>query len=149
MNYIKKHKKETITIAIVVFVLILLLAVVHAILPDKSKSSWGNRLNDIKEHPISDTVIADVKKVLTDTKKVDSVTYRLNGRTMNFIISMSKDVSRADAEKVVPKILDKLDSNISGYYDIEVYITSSSSDEYPFMAHKHRNNSEFKFTYVG
>lgn len=150
MDYIKKHKKKVCIIAIVVLFLILVFISIHSLMPDMSKSTWGNRLDNIQNYSITDDNINKIKESLTTTGKVSNVTYRLSGRTMNFIIEVNSGVKRSDAEGLVSHITDNLTDEIKGYYDIEAYFTTSGDDtSYPFMGYKHKTGSTFSFSYAG
>lgn len=150
MNYIKKHKKKVCIISVVVIILILVLLCLHTLMPDMTKSTWGNRLENIEKYPIANSDISKIKDSITGTGKATDVTYRLSGRTMNFIINVNSGVSRKDAEGLTSHITDNLSDDIKSYYDIEVYFTTSGDDtSYPFMGYKHKTSSTFSFSYAG
>ncbi len=150
MKYIKTHKKQVLIIAVVLLVLVILFALIHSVMPDKSKSTWGNRLNDIDKHPISSNEISNIKNALTDTGKVEEVVYHLTGKTMNFIITVKNDTKRDAAKALAEKIIDAMSDDVKSYYDVQLYYkTQESNDDYPFMAYKNKISNNFSFTYEG
>lgn len=150
MNYIKKNKKKVFIIAIIAILVILLILGILFLMPNATKSTWGNRLDGIKEHKIDDTSIETIKSSITGTGKASKVEYRLSGRTMNFIITVASDVNRDEAIKLTSYITDNIEPDDQSYYDIQVmFETDGNSSEYPFMGYKHKSATEFSYSYVG
>lgn len=151
MKFIKKHKKGVIIAAVVLVIIILLFALIHILLPNSTKNSCGNRISDIKNHPISDEKINTVKETLTSSSRVNSVSYNTVCRTMSFVVTVESGVERDSAKTLVEKITDNLDESITSYYDIEVYFKSLDSENksYPFMAYKNKNSETFSYTNAG
>ncbi|MBR1377000.1 MAG: hypothetical protein IJ565_04220 [Bacilli bacterium] len=150
MNYIKKHKKGLLIIGAIVLIVVLFLAFIHTLMPDTRKSVWGNRINDIENHPVSDESLEKIKSDIIGTGKASSVTYRLSGRTINFVITLNAGVSRADGEGLVSHITSNLNDDIKSYYDIQVYYKyADSEDSNSFMGYKQKTSSSFSFTNAG
>lgn len=151
MKFIKKHKKGVIITAIVLVIVILLFALIQILLPNSTKNSCGNRVSDIKNHPISDETINKLKETLTSSSRVNSVSYSTVCRTMSFVVTVESGVERDSAKTLVEKITDNLDESITSYYDIEVYFKSLDSENksYPFMAYKNKNSETFSYTNAG
>ena len=148
MNFIKKHIKGIIAIVVLIIILVILLLLVGTLMPDTKKSSWGNRVSDIKSHPINDEEIVSVKEALKGHQSVEEVTYRLSGRTINFIITVATGTGRSKAESLVTDIATNLSDDVKGYYDIQVFYKSKDSEDttYPFMGYKNKISSNFSFT---
>ncbi len=151
MKFIKQHKKGVIIAAVALVVIILLFALIQILLPNSTKNSCGNRVSDIKEHPISDETISKVKEALNNSSRVNSVSYKSVCRTMSFVLTIESGVDRDSAKNLVDKITENLDENITTYYDIEVYFKSldSENSSYPFMAYKNKNSKTFSYTNAG
>ena len=151
MNFIKKHIKGIITIIVLIIILVIFLLLVSTLMPDTKKSSWGNRVSEIANHPITDNDIATVKDALKTHQNVEDVSYRLSGRTMNFIITVASGVTRSKSESLVSDIISNLSDDIKGYYDIQVFYKSNDSEDttYPFIGYKNKISSNFSFTKAG
>ena len=151
MNFIKKHIKGIIAIVIIIVIIVTLLLLVSTLMPDTKKSSWGNRISDIDNHPSTDEDINKVKEALTTHTSVEDVSYRLSGKTMNFIITVASGVTRSKAESLVSDITANLSDDIKGYYDIQVFYKSNDTEDtvYPFIGYKNKISSNFSFTKAG
>ena len=64
MKFVKKHKKGLIVTAVILVLLILFMAFIITLLPDTKKSTCGNRVADIANHPISNDEINSVTEKL-------------------------------------------------------------------------------------
>lgn|SRR5574344_200033 len=144
MDYIKKNKKKVAIIAIVVIILILVFICLKLLMPDMTKSTWGNRLDGIEEHTIETASVDKIKTSITGTGKATAVTYNLTGRTMNFIITIPNSETRADAEALTSYITENISADDQSYYDIQVFYTSEDGNT-NFMGYKHKTASTFSW----
>lgn len=148
-KFFKNNKNGTIMAGIAILLVIIIVIFILAMLPDGSKSTWGNRLDGIENHKIAET---DISKIETDIKgsgKATKVGYDLKGRTINFIIDVNNGVEVKDAKDLTKYILDVLSTDLKEYYDIQVFIVSEGDKNYPLNGYKHKTSSEFSFTYTG
>lgn len=143
-NYIKKNKKTVVIASIVLLILILLLAVINTLMPDNGKSVCGNRVADIKNHPVENASKDKVVKALKNTSKITDVEVNVVCRKISFVAKVSDGVSVEDAKATSSLILENLSDDIKGYYDIEI-IYSSNADGYPFSGYKQRSRDNFVF----
>lgn len=151
MEFIKKNKKMVIIIAVALVILILLFGVIKSLMPDTRKSVWGNRTVDVSKHPISEEEINAVKEFYESNENVSSITYRLSGRKMIFIITVKEKTAKSVVEELSGKMLEKLSDDVKGFYDIELsYVCEDSENaEYPIMAYRNKTRHNFRFTYAG
>jgi len=140
------HKKGVIIIGIILLILILLIILMVSMFPDTSKSSCGNRVADIANHPIKNEDTASVINALENDSKVEKATFNIVCRKVSFIVTLKNGTSKDDAKSLASIILDKLSDDIKSYYDLEVtFKQTEESDEYPFSGYKQRTRDNFVF----
>lgn len=145
-NFFKTHKKQCMIGGIAFLVIFFLILIWLFIVPVFSNNKYGDRLDGIKEHKISSDTVKDIENSLKDNDKVTDVTYNNEGRILDFIITVSNDMSTEDAKKLGDTILDKISDDDKKYYDIQILIdTEEENDNYPIAGYKHK--SEDNFTY--
>ena len=148
MEFIKKHRIGLIvTGVILVLVILMFFGIKNAFFSNMGQSVYGNRLDGIEKYPIDDAVIKDIETTLKDTGSVNSFTYELKGRLMNFIIEVNADVDLTTSRAFADKIAEKLSDDIKGFYDIQVYLicTDKESELYPTIGYKHKTSVGFKW----
>lgn len=145
-NFFKTHKKQCMIGGIAFLVIFFLILIWLFIVPVFSNNKYGDRLDGIKDHKISSDTVKDIEDSLKENDKVTDVTYNNEGRILDFIITVSNDMSTEDAKKLGDTILDKISDDDKKYYDIQILIdTEEEDDNYPIAGYKHK--SEDNFTY--
>ena len=144
MKFIKNHK---VSIGILIFLLVLLISGLLIIGPSLFFSSdklYGNRLNDIEEHKISDTTINEIKTSIKENTNVKDVNIKKVGRILNFEIKVSNETNIDEAKNLSNIILEKIDDEDKNYYDIQVFLVSDEESEvYPKIGYKHKTSNSF------
>lgn len=121
-KFIKRHRYTLILLLIFILLCILALKVKEVLVPDEGKATYGERLKDIGKHPISDDVY---KKVLDEFEKDNTVVkidHRLQGKVLNYYITVGDKVSVKDAKTKGEKVISLLDEDILGYYTVQIYL---------------------------
>ena len=145
-NFFKTHKKQCMIGGIAFLVIFFLILIWLFVVPVFSNNKYGDRLDGIKDHKISSDTVKDIENSLKENDKVTDVTYNNEGRILDFIITVSNDMSTEDAKKLGDTILDKISDDDKKYYDIQILIdTEEENDNYPIAGYKHK--SEDNFTY--
>ena len=145
-NFFKTHKKQCMIGGIAFLVILFLILIWLFIVPVFSNNKYGDRLDGIEDHKISSDTVKDIENSLKENDKVTDVTYNNEGRILDFIITVSNDMSTEDAKKLGDTILDKISDDDKKYYDIQILIdTEEENDNYPIAGYKHK--SEDNFTY--
>ena len=145
-NFFKTHKKQCMIGWIAFLVIFFLILIWLFIVPVFSNNKYGDRLDGIKDHKISSDTVKDIEDSLKENDKVTDVTYNNEGRILDFILTVSNDMSTEDAKKLGDTILDKISDDDKKYYDIQILIdTEEENDNYPIAGYKHK--SEDNFTY--
>ena len=144
MNFIRKYK---LLIGILIFLFIILIAGILIIGPSLFFSNdklYGNRLNNIEEHKISDTSVNEIKTSIKDNTNVKDVNFKKVGRILNFEIKVASETNIDEAKNLSNVILEKIDDEDKSYYDIQVFLTCDEESEvYPKIGYKHKTSESF------
>lgn len=150
MEFFKRNKVTVIIGTIFLVIMIAAgIALVKLVYPDSKKDLYGNRLDGIEEVLIEDVKIEEIKQSLTDTGKVNTVTYDLKGRLVNFIVDVKKDTDKVTSRALTDKILTSFTEEQKNFYDFQVFLTSiedETSEIYPMIGYKHKTTVNFVWT---
>lgn len=145
-NFIKTHKKECIIGSAIFLIIFFVIIIWLFIIPLFSNNKYGDRLDGIEDHKVSSGVIDDIKSSLKENKLVNDVEYHIEGRILNFIITVAPDMKKEDAKKLGDVILDKISDKNKEYYDIQILIdTEEENENYPVAGYKHKTESSFDY----
>ena len=111
-NFIKSHKKGCMIGGIVFLILFLIVTIWLFVIPLFSNNKYGDRLEGIEDHKISNSTVSDIEGSLKENKMVSDVEYHNEGRILNFIITVSSEMSVEDAKALDDVILDKISAAI-------------------------------------
>lgn len=144
LQKIKKiwHKyKKLIKWVIILVILIVLSVILYKMLfySTDEKSVYGVRLNEIKEHKITDSKLEKLKKD-SKVEKVSDVNIKIKGKLIKYFILFDEGVSKDEIKGKVNDMLGLLDENIKGFYDITFYIRQNTGDDekYIMLGYKHK-----------
>lgn len=148
MDYIKKHKKLTIAIGCLLVLLLIVFLLKVFIFPTVGKNAYGNRLEGMNEVRINQDSITKLKQELTDTGKVEKVSYDLRGRIINLNLDMKAGVDPKEAKDIAQSILKNFTDEQQKYYDIQVFLTQKGVEKtsYPYIGYKHKTSKSFVWT---
>ena len=146
MKWIKKNKYTC--IAILVFVVIVMVGykAVQVFFPNTKAAYYGDRLdNKVK---IKKSVYDAVKAKISEQEFVKEVSVRENGRTIEIVVLVQDSASMDAAKGISGLILEHFSEIQIGYYDFQLFIKKESSSEnnFPIIAYKQHNSSEFVWT---
>src|SRR5574344_36254 len=139
MNFIKKHKKEFILLAIVILI-ILFCGIAFTIMWFSGNGDrYGDRLDGIEKVELKDSHLNDVVKAVKDGKDyVNKVNYHVEGKLVSFLVTV-KDETNADSAKEVRDIVKKkLTKNELAYYDVQLFLLDSNTNKearYPLIGY--------------
>ena len=144
MEFIKKNK---ILVSLLVIAIVFFAAVMIIIFSNLSigNNEYGNRLDNIEKYPISDETINEIKTDISSYEKVTSVSYNLEGKLANFILTVDDSLEEETAKNYANKILENLSDDVKSYYDIQVLVDSDNkeSEVYPIIGYKHKTTDMF------
>lgn len=145
-KFIKEHKKQCIIGGIIFLVLFFAIIIWLFIVPVFSNNKYGDRLKDIENHEISSSSIDKIENTLKENQQVKDVTYHNEGRILNFIITVSNEMTSDDAKKLCDTISENLSDDDKSYYDIQVLIdTEEENENYPIAGYKHKTEDKFEY----
>ena len=147
-KFIKRHRYTCILVLIFVLLVILGLKAKDILVPDEGKATYGERLKDLNKHPIKDEVYKKIEEDYAKDTKVKKITHHLQGKTLNFYITVDDKVSIKDAKAVGEKLLEYFDDDQKGYYSIQVYLIKEdkTQNNFPIIGMKHPDSKSFSWT---
>lgn len=83
-----------------------------------SKTVYGDRLDDIKKYPVSDTFKKEYVSTLENDASISKVNIDVKGRIIYVTINFALDTSLMDAEGKAAASLSSFDESLLSYYDI-------------------------------
>lgn len=141
MDFIKKHKKLTVLLAIIFIFIIIVILLLKSFSIDTSKSEYGNRLDGIEKVKIEKNTISKLEKEMTDIEEVKSCKYRLQGRLVYVKITFKEGISVENAKEIGNKALEYFSDDEKKYYDIQIMLLNEKDSEgYPKVGYKHKTS---------
>lgn len=128
---LKWIKKNTGLFIILLLTLVLLgfIAVIFVkLLASNSSDKYGNRLEGIEEVKISNDTYNSVKDEVMETKKIEDVSVRLQGRIVYTTIVLKKDTSVKDAKKIASNTLNNYSDQELSFYDFSFFLKWKNDD---------------------
>lgn len=121
-KFIKRHRYTCILLLIFILLVVLGFKVKEMLVPDEGKATYGERLKDIGKHPIGDSVYKHVDEEYAKNNNVIKVTHRLQGKVLNYFITVGEKVSVKDAKAIGEALIGYLNEDILGYYSVQIYV---------------------------
>lgn len=145
MDFIKKHKYSLlVTLVFLILFIFAFVGLKRLLIPDSDIDKYGDRLEGISNHPISDETIKNIKTAMEESSKVNETTYRLEGKNMMFTIDIKDGVDDKSIEALGEKILQNIEEDIKGFYDIHLTVICTEDEDFiPKMASKHKTGKVF------
>ena len=147
-KFIKRHRYTCILLLIFILLVVLGLKAKNILIPDEGKATYGERLKDIDKHPIDKDVYKKVEEEYAKNKNVKKVTYHLQGKTLNYFITVDDKVSIKDAKAIGEKLLEYFSDDIKEYYSIQVYLIKEDEklNNFPIIGMKHPEAKTISWT---
>lgn len=140
-------KNKLLIVAIIVFIIFILLVagLLMLVTKGRGKGEYGERLNGIEDVKITSEIENEIIKTFENLDKVESAKYKLRGKIINVILTVSDDLDVETAKSYSAEILKILDEEQLKFYDIQIYYSSNteSSQNYPFIGYKNKSKEEF------
>ena len=121
-KFIKKYRYTLILLLVFVLLCVLALKVKEVLVPDEGKATYGERLKDISNHPIIDDVYSKILEEFEKDDKVLKIDHRLQGKILNYYITVDDKLSVKDAKGKGEKVVSLLDDDILSYYSVQLYL---------------------------
>lgn len=145
-EFVKNHKKQCLIGGLIFLVIFLIILVWLFIVPLFGNNKYGDRLDGIENHKISDSVVEKTINTMKENKQVNEVEYHNEGRILIFIVTVSTDMKKEDAQALGKIILDNLKDKDKEYYDIQILIdTEEENENYPIAGYKSKSKKDFVY----
>ena len=147
-RFIKRYRYTCILVLIFMLLVILGLKAKSILVPDEGKATYGERLKDLGKHPISNDVYKKIEDEYSKNTNVKKVTYHLQGKTLNYYITVDDKVSVKDAKTIGEKLLEYFSEDQKGYYSIQIYVVKEDEklNNFPIIGMKHPDAKEISWT---
>lgn len=151
MDLIKRHRGLAIVGTLSLILLLIIILIFSRMLFSKSKSEYGDRLNNLTK--IENKVLDNVKKETEALDGVKKVTVRTQGKIVYTTITVGEKVTKDNAKEIAKKTLEKFDDEILKEYDFCFFITQEeildkdgNDSSYTISGTKHPDNDYISWT---
>lgn len=147
-KFLKRNRYTCILVFIFILFVVLGLKVKDILVPDEGKAAYGDRLKNINKHPVSDSTYSKIDEALKKNSGVVKVSHRLQGKTINYFITVGEKVSIKDAKALGEEVIKGFDDDTLGYYSIQISLLKEDEDlnNFPIMGMKHPDSKEISWT---
>ncbi len=144
----KKHKGLFICLGVLIILgIVAFIGIKKLVYPDSSKNKYGDRLNGIEEHKISDESINEMKETFLKNENVVDFEYVLTGKIIKVFIKVKENTKVDDAKELSEIITKNISEDDLKFYDILHYVTCEGENElYPISGSKHKTSDLFVWT---
>lgn len=138
MKFIKRNRYTIIFVLSFILFLCLGLKLKDIMMPDDKKELYGNRLVDIDKHKIEKSLYDKIKLELEKKEEVEALTYREQGKIINFIVTVNDKVEVNAAKKVADSIVSYFGEDDIEYYTFQIYMkkNDASLNNFPIIGAK-------------
>ncbi len=137
-SFLKKHRYTCILLLIFILVVILGFKVKEILVPDEGKATYGERLKDINKYKIDTNVYDKIDEEYKANSSVLDITHRLQGKVINYTITVDDKVSVKDAKALGDKVITYFDEETLSYYSIQIYVNKKDEklNNFPIVGYK-------------
>lgn len=123
------NNKVLIVLGIILIIcLIAIITVTFSFFLGGNKGVYGDRLNGIDKHPVTNNIKSEYKTSLESEKSVTKVSIDTKGKIIYIIINFASDTSLEDAKNLAASSIDKLNEDILSFYDIDFTLKCEKSE---------------------
>ena len=146
MKWIKKNKFTCIAVVVFIVMAIVGYKVIKVFFPDTKSAIYGDRLDG--KVKVEKGVYDAVKAKISEKEFVKSVKVKENGKTINIEVVVLDSTSHDAAKSLSKLVLEHFSDIQVSYYDFQIFISKESEEEndFPIIAYKQHNKSEFSWT---
>ncbi|MBR2712205.1 MAG: hypothetical protein IKE73_00695 [Bacilli bacterium] len=102
--------------------------VLKLVLPASGINKYGDRLEGIEEYKFSEKAKKKVIKNLEDRDQVVSCKIDVQGKIINVIFTVKKEISVEEAKVIASESLGEFSEKIKGYYDLQYMIKKQNEE---------------------
>ena len=123
------NNKVLIVLGIILIIcLIAIITVTFSFFLGGNKGVYGDRLNGIDKHPVTNNIKSEYKTSLESEKSVTKVSIDTKGKIIYIIINFASDTSLEDAKNLAASSIEKLNEDILSFYDISFTLKCEKSE---------------------
>lgn len=124
-----KNKVLICLLLILLICFIAILTVCFTFFLGGSKTTYGDRLEDIEKYPITESFQNDYVNALESDALIKDVTFKTSGGRVIYIrIAYENDTTLVEAESKATQSLEKFSEDLLSYYDIDFTLVCDSSE---------------------
>ena len=148
MKYFRKNKYTIFALIILVILVFIGMQFKNILVPDEGKAAYGSRLSGIENHKLSDDFFKEIESKLKSDEKITDFSYKIHGKIINLIITVSDDVSINDAKAKANSVISMFNKNELSFYSLQVYIKKSDTNlnDFPIVGYKGTEAKELVFS---
>lgn len=148
MKFIKRYRYTIILVLVFLLLLCFAIEVKKILMPDDQKAAYGDRLIELSEHEIEKSLYVKIKSEIEANENVKELSYREQGKIINFIITVSDELSINDAKKIGDSIIPYFKEDDIKYYTFQIYIkkNDSSLNNFPIIGAKNPLSLDIDWT---
>lgn len=138
MKFIKRRKYTLILLIVFVLLVFLAVKVKEVLMPDEGRASYGDRLDERDNYPISDDIYNKITEDYGKDTNIKQITHNLSGKIIKFFITVDDKVSVKDAKALGEKLITYFDEATLSYYSVQVYVLKAdkSLNNFPIIGMK-------------
>ena len=133
----KKLKKFWLENSVLLVLLLILIAclisisiVVFTYFVGDSSSKYGERLEEIENHPISKDIKNDIISKLEENELIENASIRVSDtKTIYLLINFTPKTTLVEAQSKALASLEYFSEDILGFYDVEFLIKADSTED--------------------
>ena len=123
------NNKVLIVLGIILIIcLIAIITVTFSFFLGGNKGVYGDRLNGIDKHQVTNNIKSEYKTSLESEKNVTKVSIDTKGKIIYIIINFASDTSLEDAKNLAASSIEKLNEDILSFYDIDFTLKCEKSE---------------------
>lgn len=148
MNFIKKNKFTIIAILLFMVLVVVGVEVKNLLVPDSGKAAYGDRLDGIENHELTDSVFQTISDKLKENEKILNVSNKVHGKIVNLMITVNADMSVSDAKKIANSTVSMFENDELSFYSLQVYVLKEdeSLNNFPIIGYKGTESKTLVFT---
>lgn len=143
MKYVKTHKAESIIGGIFLLMIIFILIFTKIFFFSSGNNDYGDRLDGIDAVKISGDKLDKIAVTLKKDTQIQKVESNITGKIINFMVTVDGSSNAEAVQAKVNTILDDFSTKEKEFYDIQVFLVSSSDEtSYPAIGYKGKDSKE-------
>ncbi len=148
MKFIKKNKYTIIAVLIFIGLVFIGAKAKNILVPDTAKAAYGDRLDGIKNHPLTDDTLKSISSKLEENENILKATANLQGKIINVIISVNDTVSVNDAKTMASSVIELFTKDELSFYTLQVFVKKENQDlnNFPIIGYKDNSSDTMYFT---